>query len=73
MQGDSRKKDFHDLNLDNLEAGLTAYLPTTGPLTAKDYKSRLASSEGTQTIFFPNSGVTIRCSWGRTTPHSQFT
>eukprot|EP00798_Chlamydomonas_sp_ICE-L_P016616 gene16616-22859_t len=34
--------------------------PTTGPLTAKDYKARLTTSEGTQTIYYPTSGYTIR-------------
>jgi hypothetical protein len=41
-------------------AAIANYLPTTGPLTAKDYKSRLASSEGTQTLYFPHSRITIR-------------
>lgn len=38
----------------------TAFLPTSGPLNAKDYKSRLQSSEGTQSLYFPQSGYTIR-------------
>lgn len=54
------KKEFQDLNLDNIGAGVEVYLPTGGPLTAKDYKSRLASSEGTQTLYFPNCGINIR-------------
>ena len=61
--GDVKKgSDFHDLeNLAlNGAAAFNALLPTSGPLTAKDYKARLASSEGTQTIFFPHSGVTIK-------------
>ncbi|GAX81252.1 hypothetical protein CEUSTIGMA_g8684.t1 [Chlamydomonas eustigma] len=37
-----------------------AFLPTTGPLNAKDYKSRLTSSEGAQTIYFPSCNYTIR-------------
>mmetsp|Transcript_28754 Transcript_28754/g.73192 ORF Transcript_28754/g.73192 Transcript_28754/m.73192 type:complete len:433 (+) Transcript_28754:185-1483(+) len=53
------KKDFSDLQL-NQDGALAVYLPTTGPLTAKDYKARLSASEGTQTIYFPHSGVTIR-------------
>lgn len=38
----------------------TTFLPTSGPLSAKDYKSRLQSSEGTQSLFFPQSGYSIR-------------
>jgi hypothetical protein len=30
-----------------------------GPLTLKEYKSRLATSEGTQTLFFPQSGLQV--------------
>lgn len=37
-----------------------ATVPTGGPLSAKDYKSRLQSSEGTQTVIFPTTGFTIR-------------
>lgn len=48
-----------DANYDNISAGLSVYL-TGGPLTAKDYKERLASSEGTQTVILPNSGITLR-------------
>eukprot|EP00195_Chlamydomonas_chlamydogama_P010756 CAMPEP_0202906016 /NCGR_PEP_ID=MMETSP1392-20130828/37031_1 /ASSEMBLY_ACC=CAM_ASM_000868 /TAXON_ID=225041 /ORGANISM="Chlamydomonas chlamydogama, Strain SAG 11-48b" /LENGTH=1079 /DNA_ID=CAMNT_0049594355 /DNA_START=194 /DNA_END=3430 /DNA_ORIENTATION=- len=58
--GEDGKKDFHDLSIDNASQGLSVYLPTSGPLTAKDYKSRLASSEGTQTLYFPQHGFTLR-------------
>jgi hypothetical protein len=44
---------FTDLNL-------LAHLPTTGPLSAKEYKARLATSEGTQTVHFPKTGITLR-------------
>ncbi len=39
---------------------VSSLLPTTGPLSAKDYKARLISSEGTQTVYFPSAGITIR-------------
>ena len=38
----------------------STFLPTSGPLNAKDYKSRLSSSEGTQSLYFPSCGYTIR-------------
>mmetsp|Transcript_42463 Transcript_42463/g.127296 ORF Transcript_42463/g.127296 Transcript_42463/m.127296 type:complete len:1094 (-) Transcript_42463:580-3861(-) len=37
-----------------------AAVPTSGPLSAKDYKSRLTSSEGTQTVKFPTTRCTIK-------------
>ncbi|KAI8469911.1 MAG: phosphatase 2C-like domain-containing protein [Monoraphidium minutum] len=40
--------------------GGTVYLPSTGPLTAKQYKERLTTSEGTQSVHLPGSGYTIR-------------
>lgn len=53
-------KDFHDATTyDNIAEGLSVYL-TGGPLTAKDYKERLVSSEGTQSVFLPQSGYTLR-------------
>lgn len=36
------------------------YNAPTGPLTAKDYKGRLVTSEGTQCVHLPRSGYTIR-------------
>lgn len=42
------------------DAGVLSVYLTGGPLTAKDYKERLVSSEGTQTVFMPQSGYTIR-------------
>jgi hypothetical protein len=54
-----RREDLKDVG--ESQAGVTQnYLPTSGPLTAKDYKSRLATSEGTQTLYFPQSRLTIR-------------
>jgi hypothetical protein len=35
-------------------------LPSTGPLTAKQYKERLSTSEGTLSVTLPVSGYTIR-------------
>lgn len=52
-------KEFADLNNYDAQGVLSVYL-TGGPLTAKDYKERLVSSEGTQTVFMPQSGYTIR-------------
>lgn len=40
--------------------GGAVYLPSTGPLTAKEYKERLTTSEGTQTVYLPGAGYTIR-------------
>jgi hypothetical protein len=40
--------------------GSSLYLPSTGPLTAKEYKERLVTSEGTQTVYLPESKYTIR-------------
>ena len=55
------KKDFADLHgLNTGINGHVVYLPTSGPLTAKDYKERLTSSDGTQTAYFPKSGYNIR-------------
>lgn len=42
-----------------LPASLLAHLPTTGPLSANDYQSRLLTTGGTQTVHLP-SGYTIR-------------
>ena len=56
---EKRKQEFGDLDFANA-AQQSAFLPTSGPLNAKDYKSRLTSSEGAQTLFFPSSGYTIR-------------
>lgn len=51
---------YADISEADAAAGnLSVYL-TGGPLTAKDYKERLVSSEGTQTVFLPHSGYTIR-------------
>jgi hypothetical protein len=36
------------------------YLPSFGPLSAREYKARLASSEGTQVIDFPSAGFSVR-------------
>ena len=36
------------------------YLPSFGPLSAREYKARLASSEGTQVLDFPSAGFSIR-------------
>eukprot|EP00798_Chlamydomonas_sp_ICE-L_P004753 gene4753-34503_t len=51
------KKQFADHEGGSVANG---HLPTTGPLTAKDYKSRLTTSEGTQNLFFPQTGYTMR-------------
>jgi hypothetical protein len=40
--------------------GSSLYLPSTGPLTAKEYKERLVTSEGTQTVYLPESKYSIR-------------
>lgn len=45
---------------DHQFAAVSVYLPSTGPLTAKEYKERLTSSEGTQSVHLPESGYTIR-------------
>ncbi|KAG1657206.1 hypothetical protein FOA52_008239 [Chlamydomonas sp. UWO 241] len=37
-----------------------ATLPTGGPLSAKDYKSRITTSEGVQSVTFPTSGFAIK-------------
>lgn len=43
----------------HLQPGVV-FLHCAGPLTAKDYKARLSTSEGTQTIYFPHTNITIR-------------
>lgn len=49
------------MDLDQMGASASStFLPTSGPLNAKDYKSRLSSSEGTQSLYFPSCGYTIR-------------
>lgn len=40
--------------------GESLYLPSTGPLTAKEYKERLTTSDGTQTVYLPESRYSIR-------------
>jgi hypothetical protein len=40
--------------------GAPLYLPSTGPLTAKEYKERLTTSDGTRTVFLPESRYTIK-------------
>eukprot|EP00878_Enallax_costatus_P011720 GHUV01012235.1.p2 GENE.GHUV01012235.1~~GHUV01012235.1.p2 ORF type:complete len:150 (+),score=9.45 GHUV01012235.1:418-867(+) len=40
--------------------GIQLYSAPAGPLTAKDYKGRLVTSEGTQCVHLPRSGYTIR-------------
>lgn len=40
--------------------GISLYTAPAGPLTAKDYKERLVTSEGTQSVSLPRSGYTIR-------------
>jgi len=40
--------------------GPDAYLPSCGPLSAREYKARLASSEGTQSLDFPQAGYSLR-------------
>lgn len=40
--------------------GFDLYTSPAGPLTAKDYKERLVTSEGTQSVYLPRSGYTIR-------------
>ncbi|KAG2485550.1 hypothetical protein HYH03_015717 [Edaphochlamys debaryana] len=52
-------KEFTDIT-NNYDAGVLSVYLTGGPLTAKDYKERLVSSEGTQTVFMPQSSYTIR-------------
>lgn len=58
--GDKAGQEQGFTDLSNQDNGLSTYLPTNGPLTAKDYKSRLVSSEGVQTLHFPTSGYTVR-------------
>lgn len=36
--------------------GAAVYLPSSGPLTAREYKERLTTSEGTQTLSLPRAG-----------------
>jgi serine/threonine protein phosphatase PrpC len=55
-----KDKKLGELELEELTAGLATFLPTGGPLTAKDYKERLVSSGGTQTYDLPHSGYTVR-------------
>ncbi|GFH20427.1 predicted protein [Haematococcus lacustris] len=50
--------DFDPLN--GAGVASSTFLPTSGPLTAKDYKSRLVTSEGTQTLTLPQSSITLR-------------
>ena len=57
-ENQKRKEEFLDLDLNGPSTG--AFMPTNGPLNAKEYKSRLSSSEGTQSLYFPSSGYTIR-------------
>ncbi|GBF88184.1 phosphatase 2C and cyclic nucleotide-binding kinase domain-containing protein [Raphidocelis subcapitata] len=40
--------------------GAPLYLPSTGPLTAKEYKERLTTSDGTQTVYLPESRYSIK-------------
>eukprot|EP00879_Flechtneria_rotunda_P007816 GHRR01008191.1.p1 GENE.GHRR01008191.1~~GHRR01008191.1.p1 ORF type:complete len:736 (+),score=253.14 GHRR01008191.1:238-2445(+) len=40
--------------------GIPLYNAPAGPLTAKEYKERLVTSEGTQSVHLPRSGYTIR-------------
>ncbi len=56
----SRKYLNNAARLDNTGFGGGVYLPSTGPLTAKEYKERLTTSDGTQTVHLPQSGYTIR-------------
>ena len=39
----------------SLPVGLSYHLPTSGPLTPKQYRERLTCSEGTQHVFLPQS------------------
>lgn len=56
---DSRKI-FSNIDFDPSVRGVGVYLPQTGPLTAKDYKERLSSSNGTQSAYLPGAGYLIR-------------
>ncbi|KAL6754679.1 phosphatase 2C and cyclic nucleotide-binding/kinase domain-containing protein-like protein [Haematococcus lacustris] len=55
---ESTGSDFDPLN--GAGVASSTFLPTSGPLTAKDYKSRLVTSEGTQTLTLPQSSITLR-------------
>lgn len=43
-----------------LPAGLSFHLPTTGPLSPQDFRQRLVCSPGTQVVYLPNSGYTVK-------------
>lgn len=60
VRKDAARKYLTDIKADQLAAGISVFLPTTGPLTAKAYKERLVSSEGTQTVYLPQTGYTLR-------------
>jgi hypothetical protein len=50
----------HGAGPDPPGANSSPYLPSFGPLSAREYKARLASSEGTQVLDFPGAGFSVR-------------
>jgi len=42
-----------------IKPGLSGLANLPGPLSLKEYKSRLATSEGTQTLYYPQSGLKV--------------
>ncbi|KAK9829289.1 hypothetical protein WJX72_004963 [[Myrmecia] bisecta] len=59
----TKPSDAHSKGRDALEhlpGGLSFHLPTTGPLNTEEYKSRLLCSDGTETVYLPSSGCTVK-------------
>lgn len=54
----------------SLPVGLSYHLPTSGPLTPKQYRERLTCSDGTQHVFLPQSKWVPACASPCTHPAS---
>ena len=54
------KKQAASDRASQLPAGLSFHLPTTGPLSPQDFRQRLVCSPGTQVVYLPNSGYTVK-------------
>jgi len=42
-----------------INPGSRVFCPAGGPLTAKEYKERLVTSEGTQAVYLPHANYTL--------------
>jgi hypothetical protein len=60
QQSQAQSRPAQGLDADGTPLGLTAHFPKTGPLKLAEYKERLVTSNGTQSVYLAGSGCTLR-------------